>query len=169
MVGGNVFNQRTPLRFRGSLDSSLIPILRRFWHQFAVTVLVAKSISSPFARSPPGVLCRSEGIKCPLPNVESLSVQNTSYSSKHTRYSSREKPTMSSNPDYILILNNYLQRTGEAHLLSWEFSQIGPEHQATHTAVAKLSGYPISQGSATTRAIARQIASYNFLKGRKQI
>ncbi|KAH9004170.1 hypothetical protein EDB86DRAFT_2826052 [Lactarius hatsudake] len=44
---------------------------------------------------------------------------------------------MSSNPDYILILNNYLQRTGEAHLLSWEFSQIGPEHQATHTAVAK--------------------------------
>ncbi|KAH9044630.1 hypothetical protein EDB84DRAFT_380494 [Lactarius hengduanensis] len=76
---------------------------------------------------------------------------------------------MSSNPDYILILNNYLQRTGEAHLLSWEFSQIGPEHQATHTAVAKLSGYPVSQGTATTRAIARQIASYNFLKSRKQI
>ena len=88
--------------------------------------------------------------------------------------------------DYILILNNYLQRTGEAHLLSWEFSQIGPEHQATHTAVAKrafspqllarwprswliVSGYPVSQGSATTRATARQIASYHFLKGRKQI
>ena len=39
--------------------------------------------------------------------------------------------------DYILMLNNYLQSTGEVHLLSWEFSQIGPEHQATHTAVAK--------------------------------
>jgi hypothetical protein len=39
--------------------------------------------------------------------------------------------------DYILMLNNYLQTTGEVHLLSWEFSQIGPEHQATHTAVAK--------------------------------
>jgi hypothetical protein len=39
--------------------------------------------------------------------------------------------------DYILMLNNYLQNTGEAHLLSWEFSQSGPEHQATHTAVAK--------------------------------
>lgn len=35
------------------------------------------------------------------------------------------------------MLNNYLQGTGEAHLLSWEFSQIGPGHQATHTAVAK--------------------------------
>jgi hypothetical protein len=39
--------------------------------------------------------------------------------------------------DYILMLKNYLQGTGEAHLLSWEFSQIGPGHQATHTAVAK--------------------------------
>ena len=39
--------------------------------------------------------------------------------------------------DYILMLNNYLQSTGEAHLLSWEFGQSGPEHQATHTAVAK--------------------------------
>jgi hypothetical protein len=35
------------------------------------------------------------------------------------------------------MLNNYLQSTGEAHLLSWEFSQSGLEHQATHTAVAK--------------------------------
>jgi hypothetical protein len=35
------------------------------------------------------------------------------------------------------MLNNYLQGTGEAHLLSWEFSQFGPGHQATHTAVAK--------------------------------
>jgi len=35
------------------------------------------------------------------------------------------------------MLNNYLQSTGEVHLLSWEFSQIGPEHQTTHTAVAK--------------------------------
>jgi hypothetical protein len=35
------------------------------------------------------------------------------------------------------MLNNYLQSTGEVHLLSWEFSQAGPEHQATHTAVAK--------------------------------
>jgi len=35
------------------------------------------------------------------------------------------------------MLNNYLQTTGEVHLLSWEFSQAGPEHQATHTAVAK--------------------------------
>ena len=39
--------------------------------------------------------------------------------------------------DYILMLNNYLQSTGEAHLLSWEFSHTGPGHQATHTAVAK--------------------------------
>jgi hypothetical protein len=39
--------------------------------------------------------------------------------------------------DYILMLNNYLQSTGEAHLLSWEFTQTGPGHQATHTAVAK--------------------------------
>ena len=88
--------------------------------------------------------------------------------------------------DYILMLINYLQRTGETHLLSWEFSQIGPEHRATHTAVAKrtfspqlltrwprswllVRGYPVSQGSATTRATARQIASYHFLKSRKQI
>ncbi|KAI0281660.1 hypothetical protein BGY98DRAFT_913256, partial [Russula aff. rugulosa BPL654] len=71
--------------------------------------------------------------------------------------------------DYILMLNNYLQGTGEAHLLSWEFSQIGPGHQATHTAVAKLNGYPISQGSATTRAVAKQIASYHFLKLRRYI
>ena len=35
------------------------------------------------------------------------------------------------------MLNNYLQSTGEAHLLSWEFGQSGPGHQATHTAVAK--------------------------------
>jgi hypothetical protein len=35
------------------------------------------------------------------------------------------------------MLNNYLQGTGEAHLLSWEFSQTGPGHQATHSAVAK--------------------------------
>ena len=35
------------------------------------------------------------------------------------------------------MLNNYLQSTGEAHLLSWEFSQTGPGHQATHTAMAK--------------------------------
>jgi hypothetical protein len=35
------------------------------------------------------------------------------------------------------MLNNYLQSTGEAHLLSWEFSHTGPGHQATHTAVAK--------------------------------
>ena len=35
------------------------------------------------------------------------------------------------------MLNNYLQSTGEAHLLSWEFSQSGPGHQATHSAVAK--------------------------------
>jgi len=35
------------------------------------------------------------------------------------------------------MLNNYLQSTGEAHLLSWEFGQTGPGHQATHTAVAK--------------------------------
>ncbi len=50
---------------------------------------------------------------------------------------------MASNPgelldvDYILMLNNYLQATGEAHLLSWEFSQSGPGHQTTHVAVAK--------------------------------
>jgi len=76
---------------------------------------------------------------------------------------------MASNPDYILMLNNYLQSTGEAHLLSWEFSQTGPGHQATHTAVAKLGGYPVSQGSATTRAVAKQIASYHLLKLRRQI
>ncbi len=35
------------------------------------------------------------------------------------------------------MLNNYLQGTGEAHLLSWEFNQTGPGHQATHSAVAK--------------------------------
>jgi hypothetical protein len=39
--------------------------------------------------------------------------------------------------DYVLMLNNYLQSTGEASLLSWEFSRSGPEHQTTHTAVAK--------------------------------
>jgi len=71
--------------------------------------------------------------------------------------------------DYILMSNHYLQTTGEVHLLSWEVSQTEPIHQATHTAVAKLRGYPVSQGSATTIAIARQIAAYHFLKLRRQI
>jgi hypothetical protein len=39
--------------------------------------------------------------------------------------------------DYILMLHNYLQGTGEAHLLSWELSQIGSGHQATHITVVK--------------------------------
>ncbi|KAI0035115.1 hypothetical protein K488DRAFT_83321 [Vararia minispora EC-137] len=67
-------------------------------------------------------------------------------------------------PDYMLMLNTHLQRMRQAEYLVWEFYETGPQHQLTHTAIAKLNGYPIGRGEGLTRSIAKQRAAHQFLR-----
>ncbi|KAI0323083.1 hypothetical protein OF83DRAFT_1167101 [Amylostereum chailletii] len=68
--------------------------------------------------------------------------------------------------DYIVLLNNYLQQTRENHLLVWEYYVHGPQHQAMHTARAKIGNTIVGEGTAPTRTQAKQVASYHLLRSR---
>ncbi|KAI0065869.1 hypothetical protein BV25DRAFT_1602236 [Artomyces pyxidatus] len=65
--------------------------------------------------------------------------------------------------DYPRDLNNYLQATRQAHLLTWRFEQTGPNNAALHTALALLNGQPIGTGTGVTRNIAKAAASHDAL------
>ncbi|KAI0068023.1 hypothetical protein BV25DRAFT_1911053 [Artomyces pyxidatus] len=73
------------------------------------------------------------------------------------------------NVDYILMLNNYLQATGEAPYLIWAYDQEGPQHQVIHRAIARLGNTVWGEGRAPSRSVARQMAAHMFLFNRGQV
>ncbi|KAI0043531.1 hypothetical protein FA95DRAFT_1609312 [Auriscalpium vulgare] len=66
--------------------------------------------------------------------------------------------------DYVLMLNNHLQATGDIYYFTWDYGHSGPEHQANHYAYAKLRGQVVAVGTATSRSVAKQHAAYQFLR-----
>ncbi|KAF9225379.1 hypothetical protein BS17DRAFT_778520 [Gyrodon lividus] len=66
---------------------------------------------------------------------------------------------MSSAPDPIVALNNYLQSIGRAAALSWKDSQSGPTHSPQWRSVCKISGREYGVGTGTHKHLAHGAAA----------
>ncbi|KZV69740.1 hypothetical protein PENSPDRAFT_753141 [Peniophora sp. CONT] len=66
--------------------------------------------------------------------------------------------------DYMISLNNYLQRNTHLGSASWEFSEKGVQHQLRHTAILKINGQAVASGEATNRGNAKQAAARTYLQ-----
>ncbi|KAI0720174.1 hypothetical protein C8Q72DRAFT_106403 [Fomitopsis betulina] len=56
-------------------------------------------------------------------------------------------------------LNNYLQSTDKANLLSWDESTSGPRHEPTWTCICKINGNVYGRGTGSTKQLGRNAAA----------
>ncbi|EPQ57651.1 hypothetical protein GLOTRDRAFT_128008 [Gloeophyllum trabeum ATCC 11539] len=70
---------------------------------------------------------------------------------------------MSSVDQWRMELNNYLQRSQQTGILSWEVTSSGPPHARIWTAVAYIRGVEYGHASASTSAGAKEEAARQTL------
>ncbi|EPT03479.1 hypothetical protein FOMPIDRAFT_87899 [Fomitopsis schrenkii] len=66
-------------------------------------------------------------------------------------------------------LNNYLQSTEKANLLSWDESTSGPRHEPTWTCICKIDGNEYGRGTGPTKQLARNAAASVALERLMQV
>ncbi|KAH9011721.1 hypothetical protein EDB83DRAFT_2523350 [Lactarius deliciosus] len=74
---------------------------------------------------------------------------------------------MSRQADPVRDLNNFLQghsRGNLTHLLSWETTHSGPQHQVTHYATAKFQQREIGHGQGLSKGNAKAVAAAEALR-----